>query len=411
MNLEFCTDLTEKEFDQIAAKCSHHNLYQTSAWAHVKQEWGHRYVAMKADHVYCGAAMILLKPLPMGLTMAYIPRGPLVDFNDEEKLQYFLKQLQKYCRTLNAIECKFDPFLIIGEFELDQKAEAWTATSTITAKIEQCKAEFVGYTQNLAATIQPRFQLCFTHQENWEEVMPKKTREKIHTSFAKGVEIKTWDISHVHQLAQMIEYTEKRKNIHLRNEDYFRTLMEAYGNRSCILAAQINVQHVLAILEEKKIQLFSHLQQLDEKANKKKKQIEKQLEDLSEEIRKVKQQASIDGDVVLISALLLVHDGTTCDLLYSGLNEQYRRYLAAYGLRYKAMEWAFNQGCTRFNFGGVEGSLDDGLFTFKSSFHPHIDVYIGEFSLPCLPVIYPIWTQFLPRFKQWRRNRLRRNSQ
>ena len=40
-------------------------------------------------------------------------------------------------------------------------------------------------------------------------------------------------------------------------------------------------------------------------------------------------------------------------------------------------------GCTSFNFGRVEGSLDDGLFTFKSSFDPEIDVFIGEFILSC----------------------------
>ena len=42
--------------------------------------------------------------------------------------------------------------------------------------------------------------------------------------------------------------------------------------------------------------------------------------------------------------LLLVHDGTTCELLYSGLNEKYRRYLAAYALRCRGIQWAFEQG-------------------------------------------------------------------
>ena len=89
------------------------------------------------------------------------------------------------------------------------------------------------------------------------------------------------------------------------------------------------------------------------------------------------------GEIIDASALLLVSDGSTCELLYSGLNEDFRKYHPAYTLRYKAMEWAKANGCTSFNFGGVEGSLDDGLFTFKSSFDPEIDVFIGEFILSC----------------------------
>lgn len=163
-------------------------------------------------------------------------------------------------------------------------------------------------------------------------------------------------------------------------------------------------------MDQKQQGLRDHLQELDEKANKKRKQLEKQISDLDEEKAKLRQQAEEDGSDILVSALLLVHDGTTCELLYSGLNEKYRRYLAAYALRFRGIQWAFEQGCTRFNFGGVEGTLDDGLFTFKSSFVPKIDVYLGEFSLACKPLLYPIWTKLLPKVKEWRRQWLRRES-
>lgn len=102
-----------------------------------------------------------------------------------------------------------------------------------------------------------------------------------------------------------------------------------------------------------------HRNELDEKANKKRVQLEKQIADLDAEKLRLRQQAQEDGRDILVSALLLVHDGTTCELLYSGLNEKYRRYLAAYALRCRGIQWAFEQGCTRFNFGGVEGTLDD----------------------------------------------------
>ncbi|WP_448910360.1 peptidoglycan bridge formation glycyltransferase FemA/FemB family protein [Holdemania massiliensis] len=410
MNLQFCESITGKQLDEFTRSSSCNNIYQTEGWAQVKKEWSAKYVGMRQDGELCGAAMILFRSLPMGMKLAYIPRGPIMDYTNFEQMEFFLSSIRKFCAKQGAVECKFDPYLIIGSYELDQKEAAWNARSPIPQQLAKARAHFAGYTKLLSETVQPRFQLCFPYQENWEAAFPKKTREKIHNSFAKGIQIEVWGIEHVHELAEMIEYTERRKNIHLRNKDYFRTIMENFGDQACILAAHLHCDHALALVDQKQQGLRDHLQELDEKANKKRKQLEKQISDLDEEKAKLRQQAEEDGSDILVSALLLVHDGTTCELLYSGLNEKYRRYLAAYALRFRGIQWAFEQGCTRFNFGGVEGTLDDGLFTFKSSFVPKIDVYLGEFSLACKPLLYPIWTKLLPKVKEWRRQWLRRES-
>ena len=410
MNLTFCESITAAELDGFTRHSRCNNIYQTSAWAQVKKDWDSEFVGVRKDGELCGAAMILFRSLPMGFKLAYIPRGPIMDYSDPELVRFFIRSIQKFCKKKRAIECKFDPFIIIGNYDLDQKEEAWNVRSDIPALLESCGARFAGYTRDLHETIQPRFQLCFPYQENWESVFPKKTREKISNSFNKGIKVEVWGIEHVHELSEMIKYTEKRKNIHLRNEDYFRTMMESFGDHSCILAAHLNKDEALMCNEQKLNILLQHYHELDAKANKKKIQLEKQMFTLREEKKKILEQAEQDGDDILVSALLLVHDGTTCELLYSGLNEKYRRYLAAYALRHDAIRWAFEQGCTRFNFGGVEGTLDDGLFTFKSSFVPKIDVYLGEFSLPCLKVLYPVWTVLLPKVKEIRRSWLRRDS-
>lgn len=409
MGVQF-EEITPQELTDFTARSEWNNIYQTPAWAQVKKEWQARFVGMRVDGVLKATAMILFRPLPMGMKLAYIPRGPIIDYHDQQTLQEFIRRLRRYCRSQNAIECKFDPYLIIGQFAIDDKEAAWNVRSPYADAITACGARFCGYTKLLTETVQPRFQLCFEKSENWEDRLPKKTREKIRTSETKGIRIEIWGIEYVHELAEMIEFTERRKNIHLRNEDYFRTIMEAFEGKTCILAAHLNQEEARRRVIEKQDSLRRHLQELDEKANKKKSQLEKQIADLDQEKEKLQKQAAEDGTDVLVSALLLVHDGRTAELLYSGLNEKYRRYLAAYSLRHAAIQWAFDQGCTRFNFGGVEGTLNDGLYTFKSSFNPQIDVYLGEFSLSCSKLLYPLWNQLLPRYKELRRQWLRRES-
>ena len=411
MNLRF-SEISGNQLDRFTAQHPCNNIYQTQAWAQVKSEWQHRMVGLFDQDQLVAAAMILIRSLPLGMKLAYIPRGPIMNVNDAQQTAFFLRQIRQYCRKLGAVECKFDPYLIIGTFDLDQKQQAWQATSPATEPLKAAGARFAGYTRQLSQTIQPRFQLCLHYQPQWQQLLPKKTREKIQSSFERGIEIELGGVERAHDLARMVEMTEQRKHIHLRNEEYFKTILKQFAGRSCVLCAVLDHQKALNRIDQRYQTLSRHLEQLDDKAVKKRKQLEKQLADLTAEKEKTLRQCEQDGQRVLVSALLLVHDGRTCELLYSGLDGRYRRYLAAYALRYQAIAWAFDQqGCTRFNFGGVEGSLDDGLFVFKSSFNPKIEVYLGEFSLPCRRLLYPLWAHLLPWIREQRRQWLRRKTQ
>ena len=76
MNLQFCESITGKQLDEFTRASRCNNIYQTEAWAHVKKEWTSKFVGMTRDGQLCGAAMILFRKLPMGMKLAYIPRGP-----------------------------------------------------------------------------------------------------------------------------------------------------------------------------------------------------------------------------------------------------------------------------------------------------------------------------------------------
>ena len=41
------------------------------------------------------------------------------------------------------------------------------------------------------------------------------------------------------------------------------------------------------------------------------------------------------------------------------------------------------------HMGGIENSLDGGLYNFKSKFNPRIEQFIGEFNLPVSPLYGP----------------------
>ena len=73
------------------------------------------------------------------------------------------------------------------------------------------------------------------------------------------------------------------------------------------------------------------------------------------------------------------------------MNDTYKRYMAPYTTFFRCMEWSFQHGCESCNMGGVEGDLNGGLSTFKESFSPVINEYIGEFDLPVTKPLYAVF--------------------
>ena len=76
------------------------------------------------------------------------------------------------------------------------------------------------------------------------------------------------------------------------------------------------------------------------------------------------------------------------------MDEDYRRYQPAILTWYETANHAFERGAEWQNMGGIENSLDGGLYNFKSKFNPRIEQFIGEFNLqlalytdqPILPI-------------------------
>ena len=269
-------------------------------------------------------------------------RGPLLDFNNENYINFFFKNLKKQLKKENVILCKFDPNIVIDEINFSEKDNInEIKDDTFVSKFKDLGIDHVGYTLLIKDTIQPRIQLEL-ETKDYENTIPKKTMKKIRASFNKNVVIVN-EGNNVDSLSKMIDFTKSRHNINLRNKEYFKNLLEAFGENACVLSAY---------LEDK-----------------------------------------------LISSCLLVKCNSTTEILYSGYDDEYKHYNSTYPLRYEAIKWAKENGCKYFSFGGVEGTLDDGLTMFKSSFNPKIKIYIGEFNLKPMPLLSDAFKLIYKYFK------------
>ena len=258
-----------------------------------------------------------------------------------------------------------------------------------------------GFNKDMYETAQPRYCAAFYYRDGWLENSTKATKT-IAKALKKGIEIEYLDVSRLDLFAKIMSYTEKRKNISLRNQAYYQRIVEAFGQDALIVVSKVDLHKQLVIDKEHEAQL---LDQIENKmvSERKIKEIKQQLDSLKKEIELKKKAIFEDGQVVYISCLLAVKVKDTTELLYAGMNEKYRKYYGSYVTYMEGIKWGYNSGCSRCDFGGIQGTLDDGLTEFKGYFEPNIEEYVGEFDMLINKPIEYLFNKALAFYKLIRR--------
>ena len=107
------TGLSTSEHDRFVIDSPQTNLLQSSSWAKIKDSWGNDRLGFYQDGNLVAVASVLIQPLPFGFSMIYIPRGPIMDYQDKELLAFVMASLKKYAKTKRALFVKFDPSLFV----------------------------------------------------------------------------------------------------------------------------------------------------------------------------------------------------------------------------------------------------------------------------------------------------------
>lgn len=86
--------ISAEEHDQFAKASDQTNLLQSSNWAKIKDNWDNERLGFYKDGQLVASASVLIKSLPLGFTMLYIPRGPIMDYSDKELVAFVINSLK-----------------------------------------------------------------------------------------------------------------------------------------------------------------------------------------------------------------------------------------------------------------------------------------------------------------------------
>lgn len=415
MKYTFIEGLTKKEYDQFAVNFPSTSFMQMSGWSEVKKYWKSDFVGMSKDGKLICAAMILKRSFFFGIQLLYVPRGFIIDYKNLELLRSFTESLKKYAKKQKAFCLKIDPFICFNEENIQvikkkKKIQTYKAYSQFTEEITTnlIKVGYVhrGYRKEVNAYIQPRYTMAIPlkddkgnvyDKEALRKTFPRNTRNyigKYHEE--RGIEFSvSKNVKDIDDLVKLLKMTESRQHVSLRNQEYFKQMMESFPDQIVLFFAKVNIAKYIDFLNK------------DMKEHEDKKDFcMKQISE-AEKIRKEY------GDIPIAAASIVMlptcRTGTkTASFLYAGTDTDILPSLKiTNGLMYYRLCYCLDMGCDYCDLGGVDGSLEDHLSTFKSKFNPNVLELVGEYDLVVHGVINFMFVKGIAVFK-YIRSKLKR---
>ncbi|MEN8097731.1 MAG: peptidoglycan bridge formation glycyltransferase FemA/FemB family protein [Chloroflexota bacterium] len=204
-------------WNEFVSSQSGHHVLQTKAWGELKRNFGWDYdqVLLQDD----AGAQVLYRwfpsaqvPITRWASMAYIPKGPLVDWNDPDKTESLLSSLIQRARQNRAILLRLEPAL---EYENKHVRELLVAR---------------GFQESKA--IQPQRTLVVDISGDEDSIlsrMKSKTRYNIRLARRKGITVRLGDSSDVHAFSVLMLETGNRAQFGVHSEEYYRAAWELFA--------------------------------------------------------------------------------------------------------------------------------------------------------------------------------------
>jgi len=299
---------------------------QSLAWAKLKSVNGWKSAALAVRNVdgkITGTALILMKKVPFfNKNLLYSPRGPVVDREDAQTFQELMDGIKRLAKRVHAYLFKMDPYVSQAEDIEEYKIMAQNA------------GFYYRPDQKDLTTIQSR--------RNYMIDLTGKTAEQVFSDFQSkwryntrlamrhGVECRSYGLEGLDEFYRLYTITGQRDEFALRDKNYFRTLLENFG-------------------EHARIYLCYY------------------------------QEEAVSG------AIAIQYGGKTC-YVYGASGNEHREVRPNHLMQWTMMQWALESGCHTYDMQSVTFIEDPsskyyGVYHFKSGFGGQVVTLAGEFDL------------------------------
>ena len=362
--------MTGTSWNKIISSFPDHHLLQSAEWAEVKKKFGwepYYLVWQKNQEVLelttsrsgvlkisnpAAAALILERQAFPGLSVLYVPKGPLLkDWSDNSLRSKVLEDICAFGKKIGALQIKIDPDVPVGRGETGLE----DATSDPLGQSLEKELSEEGWRFS-AEQIQFRNTYLINIESGEEEIlkrMKSKTRYNIRLSGRKGIKIRLGDRSDLKTLYKMYADTSVRGGFTIRGEDYYQSLWQVF--------------------------MDDDLTSTDPKA----------------------QPVIAEYEGVPVAGAVLFAFGKRAWYLHGMSLPEHSDKMPTYLVQWEGIRWAKTQGCTVYDMWGAPDRFDEtdsmwGVYRFKRGFGGEVLRTVGAWDYPVKPMLYRIYKNVIP---------------
>lgn len=391
-------------FDDFVSQQENGNFMQQTAWSRIKSEWEPHRFMWSRDGKPIAAVQFLSRN---GLW--YAPKGPIMDYSDEDLVSDVLRDISLVTRVGGAKYVKIDPPVLVRRRTSNNEYISYGGLGLVNQFLRE-DYEHQGFSKILSSTIQPRYHMTVSLNREFPDSFPKKTRRLIRDAIRKYVTVGKFGADKLDDFMGVIKSTEIRQGITLRNKDYFESLFHEFNDNLELYISTIDVNDALNKEREHYNKLVSDRIRLG-RAPKKYHQLHEQIQSSQSLIDLLNSLPKSDKPLIVCGALVIASN-TYKEILYAGMNDDFAKFSGQYLTFATIIEDAKIQGFHELSMGGVDGDLTGSLAAFKSKFNPDIVEYYGEFDKPRNILWKFVYHDILPIYQTIRKRALalRKNS-
>ena len=388
-------ELTEKEYQKY---WENHPLKTFLSAVEIgklrkKSNWNVSYVGVKKDKKIIAATMLLSHKRKFNTFEFYSPRGFLLDFNNQELVEYFTKELKKYIKTKKGYIFRMDPYVIYKERDIDGNiVEDGIDNTKIVEqlrnlgfkKVKVENMEQVGWMFSLGLEGK-------TEEQILKEMKPN-TRNTIRKAEKIGITIKELSYDELDRFQNIMIETGERKGFSVRDVSYYQEMYNLLHDKGEVkyYVTELNlveyISRLMKELEEKQEKLANLG---DAKYNDgQKKNLENEITSLEKRIEEAKIiKEETNKDIITLSGSMFILIQPEIIYLSSGNYEEYLRFNSQYLLQWLMIKHGIKNNFKKHNFYGIPANInthpkDYGIYEFKKGFNGYVEELIGEFELP-----------------------------
>jgi lipid II:glycine glycyltransferase (peptidoglycan interpeptide bridge formation enzyme) len=238
MSIQLSTDsqtiVNQGTWDAFVTDHPKGHLLQTWAWGELKARFGWRVIrlAVVEEGRILAGAQLLVRPLPLAFSLAYIPKGPLVDWEDRAQATALVAGLHRVCRRQRS-----------GFLKIEPHAPDEDALRDTISRHGFVLSQF---------TVQPPRTMVVDLLPSEEAIlaaMKQKTRYNIRLSPRKGVTVRTGTVENLPIFHHLMQITGQRGRFGIHSLDYFRAMLQLFApDRAALLLAEVQGEPTAGLL-------------------------------------------------------------------------------------------------------------------------------------------------------------------